>query len=68
MLCLQFFLYTVMTNLDQEEQRFGKVSGDFVLQVKTQLLLCFCGGHNTGCDWMDHRHPRSDADNMSPKN
>lgn len=60
------------TNLSQEEQRFGKVPGNFLLQVKGQLLLFFCGrktkqeihtkGQSVQCFWMDSKR-RHDIDN-----
>ncbi len=41
-----------MTNLSQEEQRFRKVSGNFLLQVKGHCFLCFFGGKH----WMTMNH------------
>lgn len=37
-------LYIETTNLGQEEQCLGEVSGNFPPQVKGQLLLRLCGG------------------------
>lgn len=46
------------TNLSQEEQRFGKVPGNFLLQVKGQLLLFFCG----------RKHPRQSHNHKESQN